>query len=364
MSSGAITITPGFSWTGTVAVNNANLAATANPTARLDAGAVTARELAIDLGSNAFTNRLINGNFDVWQRGTAAVNCTAGARTYRADRWYVTPVGATITQERSTSVPDDYSRYSLLLTGATSVATVDVAQRLTAQTVLTGGKLTMIFSCQVYNNSGASFTPTLIVRTPSAADTWTTNTARLTQVLGTCANAAWTQVSYSFDPSAYTDIDNGMEVCLQIPAGSLVAGDTVYLAQMDLRIGAAVGVYELLPYGLTLDLCRYYYEIPAIGSPASVLALCQCISTTQAMGRLHYRTKRIAPQISVTAASDWAVNVGASDVACSAVSGTQISTDFCNVFATVAAGLTANNAVIFKQAAAGNSTNLVIDAEL
>jgi hypothetical protein len=42
-----------------------------------------------------FRNKLINGNFDVWQRGTS-LGAVAGQARYLADRWLTTAVGSTV----------------------------------------------------------------------------------------------------------------------------------------------------------------------------------------------------------------------------------------------------------------------------
>ncbi len=213
----------------------------------------------------AAENGLVNGCFQVWQRGTASTTCTASARTFLADRWYVNPSGADVTQERSTTVPTgSYAGYSLKLTGAASVTTVLIGQRIEALEI-PRLKRRLTFSAYVYNVTGAAFVPVLLIGTPGAADDFTTVTNRATTgsggvpALGSCADTAWTRVSVSIDVSGFTNIANGMQVELQVPSGSLVSGDVVHVTEMRLEPGPLRTPCIPLPFGEELRRCQRYY---------------------------------------------------------------------------------------------------------
>lgn len=183
-------------------------------------------------------NQFSNGNFPAiaWLNGGAPQSSPAGSDTELCTDWVVRPSGAAITQERSDLAPDALSLHSLKLTGAASVTTVNVAQNilryLTAEL-----RQELTFSCYVRNSTSGAFQPVLIVSTADAADDFSAFAARLTQSLDSCPVAAWTRVQYTFDPAGFTNIENGMRVTLQIPAGVLVASQEVYLAQMKLELG-------------------------------------------------------------------------------------------------------------------------------
>lgn len=186
-----------------------------------------------------------NSNYDHFQRGTTARTCTTtyGDGNYSADRWFTLPAGASVTTQRSTTVPDARSQYSLQINGAASVTTVDHGQRIRSAIVATRGLQSQVFSAWVRNDSGAAYTPTLRVGTPGAVDDFTTVTNRLSQSLQSCADAAWTLVHHVFDPSAYTNVANGMEVCLRIPSGSSVSGDTNRIAQFEVKPGTQLASF-------------------------------------------------------------------------------------------------------------------------
>lgn len=207
---------------------------------------------------------LINGGMEIWQRGTSSANATTTYNTdtsYRADRWYVQPTGATVTMQQSTTVPPNkLSRYSLLVTGATSATTVNIGQRIEAANI---PQITrrVTFAAWIYNETGASFQPSLLLDTPSASDNFTILANRLTQQLIPCANNEWTEVSWSVDISAYTDLDKGLQVSLQIPSGSMNANTKkVYVTQVRLTPTANVVPFQRLGFDAELARCqRYYY---------------------------------------------------------------------------------------------------------
>lgn len=209
-------------------------------------------------------NLLINGGFDIWQRTTNDTAVTT-TRKYVSDRWgFVTGASTLANVQRSTTVRTGArSKYSCELVGAASVTTVNISQRI--ESLMSGRyKRVLYFSGYIYNGSGASFTPKIYVSTPSVADTWATNTVRngagSGENLQACADAAWTLVSWTADVSGYTDIDNGLEVRIEIPSGSLVASDTVRLAEF--MLATLVETLFVSRYvGLEEILCKRFYQV-------------------------------------------------------------------------------------------------------
>lgn len=210
-------------------------------------------------------NIFINGGFDFWQRTTNDTAVSAGTRKYVADRWGVKPSGATLGNvQRSTTVRTNArAKYSLQLDGAASVTTVEISQRIEAAMV-GRYKGPVAFSGYIYNGSGADFTPTLKARTPSAADNFTTTTVRngggSGEILQRCIDGQWTWVTWTADVSGYTDINNGLEIEITIPSGSLVAGDVVRLAEFNLVPGAVAMPFAARPIGHEQDLCKRYFQ--------------------------------------------------------------------------------------------------------
>lgn len=152
-------------------------------------------------------NVIVNGGFDVWQRGTASLSSAAATKTFLADRWYVQPTGAAVTQAQ---VANDRSgarsRYLLQVTGDASVTTVLIGQKIIADEV-PAVKRKVTFQAWIYNGTGTFFTPDLLIGTPGSVDVFTSVTNRLTQNLQMCLSGVWTLVYFTVDVSAYTNVD-------------------------------------------------------------------------------------------------------------------------------------------------------------
>lgn len=294
----------------------------------------------------------INGNFDHFTRvlGSGVQTSTTTynkVTSYAADRFFVLPAGASVTQQRSTSVPiNNLSQYSLLVNGAASVTTVDIGQRYEAAVVNDRCRTTLAFSAFIRNDTGAAFTPNLRVGTPAAADDFTTVTNRLDVALQLCADAAWTFVYGTFDPSGYTNIANGMEVALRVPTGVLVATKTAKVSQWSLRPGQRP--MGFIPPDPALELWRSQrYSRTFGGTLAAEVAgfgFVLATATSATAGIPLSPPMRILPTATLSAASDWGVQIaGPSIVAATALSveSNTSTPSLANMAVTTAAGLTA-----------------------
>jgi hypothetical protein len=233
------------------------------------------------------TNYFINGGFDLWQRTTNDTGVTT-TRKYVADRWGVQTGAGTLTSvARSTTLRTGArSKYSLQLTGAAGVTTVNVSQRLESSDV-GRYKTTVCFSCYIHNVTGAAFTPKLMVSTPSSADNWGTSTVRngggSGEDLQECANNAWTQVYWTADVSGYTNIDNGIEFRIQIPSGSMVASDVVRIAEACLISGSRPRLFVGRAFAQEVALCQRFFS--------KSFALAIAPGTASSLGSVSYNTR-------------------------------------------------------------------------
>jgi hypothetical protein len=273
---------------------------------RITPGGIYVPELVLE-------DLIINGNFDHFQgvggTGTQTSTTTYSTTTsYAADQFYVLPAGASVTQQRSTTVPDNKSQYSLQVNGAASVTTVDIGQRIESSVIQTRGKRLQAFVANIRNESGAAFTPNLRVGTPAAVDNFTTVTNRLDQPLQSCPDAAWTRVFHVFDPSGYTNVNNGLDVALRVPSGSLVAADIVRIAQFGLLPYPAVLPYAPLDPDLERLRAARYFERLEFGA-TTIVALLAFSADTVGRGFLTWPVpKRTAPTVTFsTPMSDWGV---------------------------------------------------------
>lgn len=261
--------------------NGVNVATTANATAKIvaalpsatasqiyggtgAAGAATPVNVGSGLGLSGGTlistatapgdliSRFRNGTMDTWQRGTSAITvATSGA--YTADGWIALPTGASISCAQAAGRL--LTAYSLKCTGAASVTDVILKQRIESlfSAALSGQMTTVQF--QVYNGTGASITPKLTIKRPTAIDNYASTTTDVSAVnLQACANATWCLEAYTFLANSGSAL--GMEVSLDV--GALGASATVQMTETDIRytpgltagLNASPPTPQLRPVGL------------------------------------------------------------------------------------------------------------------
>jgi hypothetical protein len=254
---------------------------------------------------------LLNSNFDVWQKGGGSISAPTTQNTgtsYNADRFFVLPAGAPVTVALSTTpAPNNRSQSTLSVTGATSATTVDIGQRVRSRTVLNQGKQSLVFSCWIWNNTTGAFTPNLRIGTPAAVDNFATVTNRLNQALQSCPNAAWTRVFHVFDPSAFTNINNGLEVVLRIPSGFLAGVvQSILLGQFDLRPGNHLMEYYPPSAHLEFLQCREYLQVLGNSNNSEPFGAGSWYATTTAVVIVPLvPPMKSVPSLAVSASSDF-----------------------------------------------------------
>ena len=211
---------------------------------------------AITGGQAGFSNKFRNAAFDIWQRGTSGT-ITAGTPAYTADGWIVGSSGANVTWAQAAGKA--LSAYSLKITGATSVSATTIKQRIESFLCYTLAGQTLTFQAQIYNNTGSAITPTLTVKRANAADNWSATTTEVSaQNLQSCADGAWTRVSYSFSVSS--SAGNGLEISIDFGASLNGGGKYVQITEADLRASYTVTSPELRPVAVEITLNKRYYR--------------------------------------------------------------------------------------------------------
>ena len=203
------------------------------------------------LGSSAllpaglgFRNVLINGGFDVWQRGTSGFATDFG--TYTADRWRHNSGGLTIT--RDTDVPSGF-RYSAKLVGTGDNA---ITQKIEAATASKLAGKQVYFSCWAKRTSG---TGALDVRFyyPSTEDNFATVTqVGSTIVLSASPSSSW--VYYTATITLPSNVSTGLMMLINNTGAA-----TTFITGVQLEQNYQPTPFEQRPYGIELALCQRYY---------------------------------------------------------------------------------------------------------
>jgi len=339
-------------------------------------------------------NALINGAFEVWQRGTSFAAIANGA--YSADRWIYGKAGAAAhTISRSTDVPTvaqagALAPYSLLI----DCTTADASLAATDQTNFTQRiegyvwrayaqrQLTLSFwvkatktgtYCIALLNSGAdrhfvaeytvSVTDTWENKTISipaspSAGTWDYTTGIGAQVVWTLANGSTNGVGTagSWQSGTYN-------LCTTNQVNATDdAANNFRLALVQLEAGSVATPFENVPFGVELARCQRYFYTMAAGAAALNIANGNYLSTTNVRGVLwHPTTMRVAPTLVVaTVGNIYVQSLGNANNAASAIAALQAHVDNVLLSVTVTAATAGEGATILTTADPG----LTLTAEL
>lgn len=219
-------------------------------------------------------NCIINGNFDIWQRGTTSTVTTAGSN-YLTDRYIWNTSGNTTTVSRQaftvgqTDVPYEPTYFHRIQITAAVAAQLSLEQRVEDVRTLAGRTATLSF----YAKGAAGFTLNYSVAqnfgtggSPSGGVSVGSGTVSLT--------TSWQKFTITFNvPSISgktlgTNNDHFLQVVWQMPAS---ATNTFDLAQVQLEAGTVATPFERRFIGQELALCQRYYQhqVPTWGTPRS-----------------------------------------------------------------------------------------------
>lgn len=200
-----------------------------------------------------FRNRLINGNFQYWQRGTT----TATTGTYLADRWIASNISQ---QNRSTDSPDARFPYSIEF-GNTTATYPLIAQRLEPEIAasLVSSDLTISFWAKNTSGNAAIYAEILYPQTTSVYTSTMINVAGTGFLANPPTVSSWSFYTYTWSSSLLTTaFAQGLEVRIvrdnSNPSTTRVTG-------IQLESGGAATPFELLPLQQQLANCQRFFEL-------------------------------------------------------------------------------------------------------
>jgi hypothetical protein len=199
-------------------------------------------------------NTIINGGFDVWQRGTTGFS--AGGN-YCADRWICALNSGTLAVSRSTDVPSSpYFNYSLSMV-ATTAQNAQIFTRIeSANAILFAGQ-TVTLSLWAKNGGGTTKL-SYVGLYPTATDNFASNTTDVSgDLTATSWSGSWTRYSVTFTANALAT--RGYMILLYRNGTET---STTLFAGVQLEIGSVATSFSRAGATLQgeLSACMRYYE--------------------------------------------------------------------------------------------------------
>ena len=238
-------------------------------------------------GPFAFRNKIINGNFDIWQRGTSLSSGTGGR--YLADRFTNGSAGTTCTAAQSAfalgqpDVPNEPEYY--ISTAVTSVAgasnNATLHQHIESVKSCAGKTVTLSFyaksnasrniAVELYQNFGTGGTPSTSVSIPAGLKALTTSWQKFTVTVGVPSISGKVLGTGGNDSLVvYFWFDAGSSNSSRASSLGQQSG-TFDIAQVQLEEGSIATPFELRPIGTELSLCQRYYQTSGTTNAANLI---------------------------------------------------------------------------------------------
>jgi hypothetical protein len=243
----------------------------------LVADASTSTGLRYQGSQAAGKNILINGGFDIWQRGTSSA--TSGAYT-TADRWYMNAASTTFSQE-TTTVPTGV-RYALkaLTSGTTTVQFRQAIETLNA--IQFAGK-TVVLSGEYQASTTTTIQTKLFYSTSvdvSVTGSWT----EITATTGGTVSAV--NGSYTKSSSVFAVPSTAKSLMVLFDTGSVASAVSLYYGKIQLELGSVATEFERTGGTIQGELAacqRYYFRQNWAGETGyGIFGSGSAYSTTQA----------------------------------------------------------------------------------
>lgn len=211
------------------------------------------------VGGSSFKNKIINGNFDIWQRGTSFSSFSGDV--YTADRWVAVAGGAVsgdvLSQQLfspgQTDVPDEPTYYFRFAAGPTVNHRVWM-QRIEDVRTLAGQAYTLTFYAKASSATSGTVAVGQNFGSGGSGTVETTSNISLT--------TSWQKFTFSGSIPGVSGKTIGTGSYLYVaPIRWLGASNiTIDIAQVQLEAGSVATPFEQRPVGLELALCKRYYE--------------------------------------------------------------------------------------------------------
>ena len=244
----------------TDAVDSAQIAANAVGTTEVADNAITANKLA-NSAYEAGDNKIINGQYDVWQRGTT-VNVTANANVYYCDMWrhegfaFTGSVSRQTFTNGQTDVPDNPTYYARLIITTNAAGYQAFVQRIENNPVNRFSGKTIVVSFWIKSVSGTLADGTVRAYGKGSLTSGSDNIGAIT--------TSWQKIEYTGTLGTLTG--SYYTAGLNISQGTLLTSG-VDIANFQVEVGDTATPFEQKTYGQELAACKRYYQKASTTTP-------------------------------------------------------------------------------------------------
>jgi len=230
--------------------------------------------------TSSFKNKLINGNFDIWQRG---VTTSTISHQYLADRWDSYAGGTLVARVYSKSVftlgqtavpgePSNYATINITNGGDATNGNVQILQHIENVRTLSGKKVTLSFWAKATSalkigvaytqGFGSSGSPSVDVSASTGVVTLSTTWTKYVQTF-TLPSISGKTIGTDGEQTSFTKIQFFMSAGTALVAVAPTVGiqtGTFDIAQVQLELGDTATDFENRPIGVELAMCQRYGE--------------------------------------------------------------------------------------------------------
>jgi hypothetical protein len=210
-------------------------------------------ELVTGVTDVAGKNKIINGGFDFWQRGTSF--STSG---YTADRWFFS-YGGTVALARESSIVPTGSTYSAKVTTGASSSFGEIYNAFESSEVNLIAGSTITVSASVRAQASFSGSAVIAIQTNTTANTQTGGTwTEVAASSATPSTGSFGRISVSYTVPAGTQ---GLRVRLAM-ASAQASGTGLYWGNVQLEAGSVATPFSRAAGTLQGELaaCQRYYQ--------------------------------------------------------------------------------------------------------
>ena len=310
-------------------------------------------------------NAIINGAFNVWQRGTGTFTKTTGAEVYTADRWVISNDAGTITCAQQTFTPGtapvagyEGQFFARITTTASSSNALYLIQKIEDVRAFAGQTVTLSYWAKV--SSGTVTNSPLAIQAFGSGGSGDVVTSLSSSTITT----AWTRFTHTVAIPSISGKTVGTSSSLQMQVLRVGVSATIDIWGVQVEAGSVATAFQTASGSLggELALCQRYYWRSTATSDSYVGTGLAGSATAAYIAVQNPVTMRVAP--TVIDYSSLSLQIITTAVAVTSAGISVSTTSNVLVQANVTAGLVATTQMYMLRATSAGSGYLGFGAEL